>query len=196
MSPPSRSGRRPENRPPPRRRSGQRRRASRRGKGRAVPLIVSIPIALAFLVAALGFGGSEVFKRTCSLNSLRPVKIGQNSFVYAADGTLLGSIPAERNRQPVPLDKVSPWVSKATVAIEDRRFWHHGGIDYEAIARAAWRDLQEWRIVEGGSTITQQLVRNLYIGRDRTFGRKLKEVCLAMKLGDSWPKRRILRTYM
>ena len=57
-------------------------------------------------------------------------------------------------------------------------------------------DLKEWRIVEGGSTITQQLVRNLYIGHNRTFGRKLKEVCLAMKLGDAWTKRRILKTYM
>src|SRR5262249_14298118 len=78
----------------------------------------------------------------------------------------------------------------------DARFWKHGGIDYEGIARAAWKDIKEWRIVEGGSTITQQLVRNLYIGHNRTFGRKLKEVCLAMKLGDAWSKRRILKTYM
>ena len=177
-----------------RRRSGPRRRASR--KTRAIPLIVSIPIVLACVVAAVGFGSVQIFKRTCSLDSLRPVRIGQNSFVYAADGSLLGSIPAERNRQPVEYSKVSPWMKKATVAIEDHRFWKHGGIDYEGIARAAWKDLRNWSIVEGGSTITQQLVRNLYIGRNRTFSRKLKEVCLAMKLGDAWPKQRILKTYM
>ena len=124
------------------------------------------------------------------------MRIGQNSFVYAADGSLLGSIPAERNRQPVEYSKVSPWMKKATVAIEDHRFWKHGGVDYEGIARAAWKDLRNWSIVEGGSTITQQLVRNLYIGRNRTFSRKLKEVCLAMKLGDAWSKQRILKTYM
>jgi penicillin-binding protein 1A len=178
VNPPPR-GRRARQPPPPRRRTGQRRRASRR-KRRAIPLVLAIPVGLAATVAALGFGGPAVFKMTCSLDSLRPVRIGQNSFVYAADGSRLGSIPAERNRQPVPLAKVSPWMRKATVAIEDRRFYHHGGVDYEAIARAAWRDLTEWRIVEGGSTITQQLVRNLYIGHKRTFGRKLKEVCLAM----------------
>ena len=177
-----------------RRRSGPRRRAAR--KSRAVPVIVAIPIILACVVAAVGFGSVQIFKHTCSLDSLRPVRIGQNSFVYAADGSLLGSIPAERNRQPVEYSKVSPWMKKATVAIEDRRFWKHGGIDYEGIARAAWKDLRNWSIVEGGSTITQQLVRNLYIGHNRTFSRKLKEVCLAMKLGDAWPKRRILKTYM
>ena len=177
-----------------RRRSGPRRRSSR--KHRAVPLIVSLPIIAALLIVAVGFGSVQVFKHTCSLDSLRPVRIGQNSFVYAADGSLLGSIPAERNRQSVQYAKVSPWVKRATVAIEDRRFWQHGGIDYEGIARAAWKDIKEWRIAEGGSTITQQLVRNLYIGHNRTFGRKLKEVCLAMKLGDAWTKQRILKTYM
>ena len=71
----------PAPRPPE---DGPRRRAAR--KKRTVPLIVSIPIALALLIAVLGFGSIQVFKRTCTLDSLRPVRIGQNSFVYAADG--------------------------------------------------------------------------------------------------------------
>ena len=110
------------------------------------------------------------------------MQIGQNSFVYAADGSLLGSIPAEHNRQPVALSQISPWMSKATIAIEDRRFYQHGGVDYEGIVRAAWRDLTQGKVVEGGSTITQQLVRNLYISRERTLQRKVKEACLAVKL--------------
>ena len=60
---------------------------------------------------------------------------------------------------------MSPWLAKATVAIEDRRFYEHGGIDYLGIARAAWTDVTAGKVVQGGSTITQQLVRNLYTAR-------------------------------
>ena len=106
-------------------------------------------------------------------------------------------IPAERNRQPVPLKQISPWLPKATVAIEDRRFYEHGGVDFEGIARALWKDVSAGKVVEGGSTITQQLVRNLYpVSRERTLERKLKEACLAIKLNDAWSKDRILASYM
>ena len=65
---------------------------------------------------------------------------------------------------------MSPWLPKATVAIEDSRFWQHGALDYRGIARALYKDVSAGRIVEGGSTITQQLVRNLYIGKaEQTF---------------------------
>ncbi len=132
----------------------------------------------------------------CDLSALRPVKIGQNTFVYAADGSLLGSIPAERNRQVVPLVRMSRWLPLATVSIEDRRFYAHGGIDAEGIARALWRDLKAGRVVEGGSTITQQLVRTLYISSERTVERKVTEACLAVKLDGQWSKKRILATYL
>ena len=105
-------------------------------------------------------------------------------------------IPAERNRQPVALAEISAWMPKATVAIEDRRFYQHNGIDAEGIARAVWKNVSAGQVVEGGSTITQQLVRNLYIGRERTVERKLKEACLALKLDKAWTKNRILATYM
>ena len=133
---------------------------------------------------------------SCDLDSLRPVRIGQNSFLYASDGSLLGSIPAERNRQEVGAAEMSRWIRRATIAIEDRRFRRHGGIDFEGIARAAVEDLRAGQIVEGGSTITQQLVRNLYISRERTVQRKVKEACLATKLDRAWSKDRILTTYL
>ena len=76
-----------------------------------------------------GYGAWAGFKNSCSLSSLQPVSIGENSFVYAADGTLLGSIPAERNRQPVSLSRISPWMAKAVISTEDRRFYQHGGVD-------------------------------------------------------------------
>ena len=153
---------------------------------------------LAVLVAAGIAGATAVVALAprCDLSALRPTKIGQNTFVYAADGSLLGSIPAERNRQVVPLARMSRWLPLATVSIEDRRFYAHGGIDAEGIARALWRDLKAGRVVEGGSTITQQLVRTLYISSERTVERKVTEACLAVKLDGQWSKKRILATYL
>jgi penicillin-binding protein 1A len=182
--------------------NGARRRRVRgrhRGHGRrnavVIVLVVGFGIPLALVLA--GLGATSAFRSSCSLSSLQPVSIGQNSFVYAADGSLLGSIPAERNRQPVPLSQISPWMARATIAVEDRRFYEHGGVDYEGILRAAWRDLRRGRYVEGGSTITQQLVRNLYpVSHERSLERKIKEACLAIKLSRNWSKDRILAAWM
>jgi penicillin-binding protein 1A len=151
---------------------------------------------LVVLVAGAGVAG-KIALSDCSLSHLRPVSLGENSFLYAADGTLLGAIPSATNRQPLSLRHISPWLPKATIAIEDRRFYSHGALDYRAILRAAFADLRAGRIVEGGSTITQELVRNLYIGSSvRTLGRKIEEACLANKLADRWTKREILAAYL
>ena len=147
-------------------------------------------------VAAGAVTAVSLARDHCDLDVLRPIGIGQNTFVYAADGTSLGSIPAERNRQPVALVDISPWMRRAAIAVEDRRFYRHSGVDYEGIARALWRDLTEGEIVEGGSTLTQQLVRNLYISRERTVTRKLREACLAVQLNRDWSKQRILRAWL
>jgi penicillin-binding protein 1A len=160
----------------------------------AIVLIVLFGIPIA--VGLGGLGAAAAFKNSCSLSTLRPVSIGENSFVYAADGTLLGSIPAERNRQPVSLSRIDPWMVKAVIATEDRRFYEHGGVDWWGIGRAAWRDLTKGKVVEGGSSIPQQVVRNLYISRERTFQRKVKEICLAAKLSKHWSKDQILTTWM
>ncbi len=180
-----------------RRRDRNRRRRERANRRRL--LVLTALVVVAGVVAALGaaaFTGATAFRNSCDLDSLRPVTIGENSFVYAADGSLLGAIPAEKNRQPLTYDQIAPTALEATVAIEDRRFWEHGGLDFEGILRAAMKNLEQGKIVEGGSTITQQLVRNLYIGNERSFERKIKEACLALKLNESWTKQRILETYM
>src|SRR5918999_2314503 len=176
---------------------GRHHRRSRRRRRRRGALVVLAIIAALLTVAGIG-GGAAVFAygSSCDLDSLEEVNIGANTFVYAADGSLLGSIPAERNREPVEADDMSIWVRKATIAVEDRRFFAHGGVDVEGIARAAVTDVRAGRIVEGGSTITQQLVRNLYISNERTVERKLKEACLATKLDRAWTKHRILTTYL
>jgi penicillin-binding protein 1A len=180
------------------RRRRRQRRQRERSAARRFILVAILVVVLGGLaaLAAAAFTAASAFRSSCDLSSLKPVAIGQNSFVYAADGSLLGAIPAERNRQPVTLRQMSPWMTKATIAIEDRRFYEHGGLDYEAIIRAAVKNLEEGEIVQGGSTITQQLVRNLYIGREKSLERKAKEACLALKVEDEHTKEWILETYL
>jgi penicillin-binding protein 1A len=161
--------------------------------------LLAIAAAVALIATVGGIaaaGGVYAFGPSCDLDALHPISIGENTFVYAADGSLLGGIPAERNREVVTLDRISPWMPRATVAIEDRRFYDHSGVDAEGIARAVVRDVQAGKLAEGGSTITQQLVRNLYISRERTVERKLKEACLAVKLDRAWSKDRVLESYL
>ncbi|MGI9111799.1 MAG: transglycosylase domain-containing protein, partial [Gaiellaceae bacterium] len=207
MTPPRKGGRRasrPSARSPQRRdddRNGVKRRKRRRverkrNRRRAAVLGFVAALALLAVVAGSAVTGVASFGGSCDLSALRRVEIGQNSFVYAADGSILGGIPSERNRQPVRLGRISTWMPKATIAIEDRRFYEHGGVDPSGIARAVWADVRAGKIVQGGSTITQQLVRNLYISREQTFERKLKEACLAIKLNRAWSKKKILATYM
>jgi penicillin-binding protein 1A len=158
-----------------------------------VALAVAAPLALLALTAA---GGAVYFGSSCDLGSLRPVRQTNSSLVYGANGALIGVLPAVENRTAVARDQISPWMSKATVAIEDRRFYEHGGIDPVGILRALVADVSAGRIVEGGSTITQELVRNLYLTRERTLQRKVVEACLAIKLARAWPKDRILTAYL
>ena len=85
---------------------------------------------------------------------------------------------------------------KSTVAIEDRRFYHHGGVDPIGILRELVADVSAGHIVQGGSTITQELVRNLYLSREKTLQRKVVEACLAVKLARTWSRDRILTAYL
>src|SRR6478609_6790585 len=167
-----------------------------RRRRRAGVILGVLAVVVIIGVLSAGLGAGAALSQSCNLNTLRPVEIGANSFVYAYDGSLLGSIPAERNREPVTSAQMSKWLPRSTTAIEDRRFWQHGGVDYVGIARAAWKDVTAGKVVEGGSTITQQLVRNLYVGQEKTFTRKIKEACLAIKLARKWPKPKILNEYL
>jgi penicillin-binding protein 1A len=134
----------------------------------------------------------------CELASARPRLLGETSVVYAADRSRLAVVPSWRRRQPVSLERMSRWLPTATVAIEDRRFWsRRTALDYEAIARAAIANLKAREVVQGGSTITQQLARDRYLAREgATLRRKLKEACLAVELERAMPKRLILRAYL
>lgn len=160
----------------------------------AVLAVLAAVVCVAVVAVA---AAPDLLSSQCSLRSLKPVDVGANSFLTASNGALLGAIPSARNRQQLPLTEISPWLQKGTVAIEDRRFWHHGALDYVGIVRAAVSDLSSGRTAQGGSTLTQQLARNLYIGRPQdTLGRKLQEACLATKLYQRLSRRQILADYL
>ena len=165
----------------------------RRRRRTIVVLAVVIPLALLALTAA---GGAVYFGSSCDLSALQPVRQGNSSLVYGANGSLIGVLPAVENRTAVTRQETSPWMPKATVAIEDRRFYSHGGVDPVGILRALVADVSAGRIVQGGSTITQELVRNLYLSREQTLQRKVVESCLAIKLARVWPKDTILTAYL
>jgi penicillin-binding protein 1A len=152
---------------------------------------------------ALGALGSglwllSVYNSAPSIASLRPITNGTVSKVYAADGSLLGVIHSDKIRQPIGSGQIPQDLKDATVAIEDRRFYSHGGIDPSAIIRAGWEDLiAGGKPVEGGSTITQQLVRNLYLeDPEDTLHRKIVEAHLANDLEDEHTKDWILTKYL
>jgi penicillin-binding protein 1A len=178
------------------RRRRRRNRAKAKHK-RFVRVVVAIIVFGTLFLIGSSFTGAAVWMSRCNLKDLQALGAEQNTFVYAADGSLLGSIPAEKNRQPVARNQISNWVPKATVAIEDKRFYQHGALDWLGVVRALYRNVQAGKVVQGGSTITQQLVRNLYIKKkSQTFGRKMTEACLAIKLARHHSKAWILTKYM
>jgi penicillin-binding protein 1A len=120
----------------------------------------------------------------------------QTSFVEAADGTLLAELHAEQDRRDVRLDEVAPVVADAVVAIEDRRFWEHRGVDGGAVVRAALANVEAGEITQGGSTITQQYVKNTITGPALTMERKMREAVAAWQLEERYSKEQILERYL
>jgi penicillin-binding protein 1A len=181
--------------------SRRRRERPRRRRRLLVALLVGVGTLVGVASLGAGFvaagGANAVLATDCSLRSMRPISLGENSFVYSANGSRLGAIASDLHRQPLRLDQMSPWLPKATVAIEDSRFWQHGALDYLGILRAGIADLEAGRVVEGGSTIEQELARNLYLGNDtRTLSWKVEQACLAIKIAQRWTKRQILDAYL
>jgi penicillin-binding protein 1A len=137
----------------------------------------------------------------CDLPSLHEARksadaLPETSFIYSADGALITTLHAGENRVVVRSRKIPDVVRDAVIAIEDQRFYDHSGLDVRALLRAAYRDATTGEVVEGGSTITQQLVKKLYVGDEQTVGRKIREAYLAWQLEQRMSKDRILTRYL
>jgi monofunctional biosynthetic peptidoglycan transglycosylase len=104
--------------------------------------------------------------------------------------------PAGIDYRPVPLSRISPHMQRAAIVAEDARFWQHEGVDWEAAREALEKNFEKGRIKAGGSTITQQLAKNLYLSPSRTPWRKLRELAITARLERQLSKRRILELYL
>ena len=117
--------------------------------------------------------------------------------IYANDGhTILATLRGSESRILVGTADIAPIMQQAIVAVEDKRFYEHHGVDLRGIGRAVWADVTSKKVVQGGSTITQQFVKNSCVTSARTISRKLKEAALAWQLEQRWNKLRILTAYL
>ncbi|MEO8476399.1 MAG: transglycosylase domain-containing protein [Actinomycetota bacterium] len=153
---------------------------------RAFPLLAGLA-SLALLGSACGLPDIEDYEA---------LPLAQTSFLYASDGSLITELHAAEDRVILRRGQMTQDMRDATVAIEDRRFYFHHGIDVQAILRAAVVNAEAGTVVEGGSTITQQLVKNLYVGDAENFGRKIDEASLAWQVEDRLTKDQILTRYL
>ena len=151
--------------------------------------------ALAVLLALLALPSCRlVADLDAEMIDARPLAL--TSRVYDANGRLITTLHAEEDRELIPLSRIPEVLQDAVVAIEDQRFWSHRGVDLKAIIRAAYVNATTGRIEEGGSTITQQYVKNRLLSPEQTITRKLREASLAWQLEQQLSKEEILGRYL
>jgi penicillin-binding protein 1A len=176
-----------------------RRRQRRRGGIGGKLALVGGALFVAIVLAAIAVASwvLDVAAEAPSLAACKKVEPVGNSVIFAGDGSKLGLIASEEARAPISIKRIPRKLQLATVAIEDQRFYEHGGIDPEGIARAALKNLEAGKTVEGGSTITQQLVRKLCLRNPkRTLERKIIEAKLAIEYAERHSRREILSQYL
>jgi penicillin-binding protein 1A len=181
------------------------RRRRRRQAGKATHkrkhLWLKLTLLALFLLVIIGMGvaAGAIFalaRNLPSLDSLQRRPDARNTIIYDRHGVRIGELYGGQNRVVVPDRQIPAVMKQATVAIEDERFYEHHGVDYKGLVRAVFQNLRAGGVVQGGSTITEQFVKNAYVGNERTYTRKLREAVLAWQLEDKWTKDRILSAYL
>lgn len=148
-------------------------------------------------IAAGGLVGLAIsFRNLPDVRVLRNYLPSETSYIYDIKGTLLYSLHDEANREVVDLDEVSPHLKRAVLAIEDSYFYSHRGINPSSVGRAVLANLQAGSTVEGGSTITMQLVKNLFLSPEQSISRKVAEAVLSLRLEQVFEKDEILEMYL
>ncbi|HEX2181427.1 MAG TPA: transglycosylase domain-containing protein [Rubrobacteraceae bacterium] len=189
-----------------RRMNRRRRRARKKGNwlaaARTFFLILCAVGILGVVVLFASFGQTytALAEDMPQLDDYSSTELAQTSVVYDANGNVVDELYGVQNRYVVPLDKIDPTLHDAVISIEDHRFYEHRGLDFEAIARAAVENVQSLSIQEGGSTITQQLIKNTYIAQEQrlipSFERKFAEATLAWQYEEEHSKEEILEQYL
>lgn len=148
----------------------------------------------------IGFGSAIVWAAIVpipTINNFENRKVSESTKIYDRTGNvILYDVHGTIRRTSVALDQISPYVQKATIAIEDDTFYEHRGFRPLSFMRAAWVNLTSGSFRQGGSTITQQVVKNALLTQNKTIGRKLEEIILALRLERVYTKEQILQTYL
>ena len=124
--------------------------------------------------------------------NLEHINLSLPTEIYSSDGERIKILG---ERYPIVLEDISPFFTKAIIGVEDSRFYRHSGIDHKGLMRALWTNLRQKRIAQGGSTITQQLSKNLFFSFERNWVRKIKELLIAFQLEATFSKEQILEAY-
>lgn len=158
--------------------------------------LLSITMLTSSIVAGGLVGLAISFRNLPDVRQLRNFIPSETSYIYDIQGKLLASIHGEANREVIPLDRISPHLKRAVLASEDSHFYDHHGINPSGVGRALIVNLAAGGVREGGSTITMQLVKNLFLSQRRAFTRKLAEGVLAIRLEQILSKDQILEMYL
>jgi len=158
---------------------------------------------LVLVLGTLGFGAfvlgvvQAIADEVPKLDPAYQQRLAKNGYVTTASGRrILAVLRGQQSRVIVSSKRISPLMKQAIVAIEDQRFFEHGALDVHGILRAIWADVTNQSVVQGGSTITQQFIKNAYTKNAPSITRKLKEAMLAWQLEQRWSKERILTAYL
>ena len=162
-------------------------------------VLVGLAAALAgfSLLILLTYAGARAYiePQLPSAESLRELKLQVPLRIYTRDGKLIGEFGAER-RALIKYEDIPPQLIQAFLAAEDYRFFEHGGVDYIGLSRAALKLVSTGEKAQGGSTITMQLARNVFLSSEKTFSRKFREILLAQKIERELSKQEILELYL
>lgn len=157
---------------------------------------VVVAVAFAILVPSIARVASAVEGGDGAIDVSQFQDYAVRSQVFAADGSLLATLHAEENRDPVPLSEIPDTVKQAILSVEDAQFYEHGGINLRGLLRALVQNVQSGEVEQGGSTITQQLVKKALLSDERVLNRKTKEAALAIRLEGQLEKDQILELYL
>jgi penicillin-binding protein 1A len=175
-------------------------RAPSNGRRRRIrKLRLAALLLILFLLGLVSFTFGLITAIAGQIPNCDPARVPHevDGHLYASDDhTILATLRGAESRILVKSDQISPIMRQAIVAVEDKRFYQHRGVDLRGIGRAVWADISSKKVVQGGSTITQQFVKNSCVTSQRTISRKLKEAALAWQLEQRWSKARILTAYL
>lgn len=158
--------------------------------------LLSITMLASSIVAGGLVGLAISFRNLPDVRQLRNFFPSETTYIYDIKGKLLASIHGEANREVVSLDKISPHLKRAVLASEDSDFYFHHGINPKGVGRAVVTNWVAGGVREGGSTITMQLVKNLFLSHRREFTRKIAEAVLAIRLEQILTKDQVLEMYL